>query len=53
MEPVFYLLLGQEIHYYNQTVLAIFPDLNIFVWSITICDFISRSALVQYFYIMC
>ena len=41
------------IHYCNQSVLAFVPDLNIFVLSITICDFILRSALVQYFSIMC
>ena len=36
----------QAIHYYNQSVLAIVPDLNIFVFSITIVTLISRSALV-------
>ena len=38
----------QEIHYCNQSVLAIVPDLNIFVFSITIFDLISRSALVRF-----
>ena len=38
---------SQKIHYCNQSVLAIFPDLNIFVFSITIFDLISRSALVR------
>ena len=40
------LYLSQTIHYYNQSVLAIVPGLNIFVFSITIFDLISRSALV-------
>ena len=35
------------IHYCNQLVLAIIPDLTIFFWSITIFDIISRSTLVQ------
>ena len=38
---------SHEIHYCNQSVLAIVPYLNIFVFSITIFDLISRSALVQ------
>ena len=38
---------SQAIHYCNQSVLAIFQDLNIFVFSITIVDLISRSALGQ------
>ena len=38
----------QKIHYCNQSVLAIVPDLNIFVFSITIVDLISRSALVRF-----
>ena len=44
---------SHTIQYCNQSVLAIVPDLNIFVWSITIFDLISRSALVQFFYITC
>ena len=39
---------SQIIHYCNQSVLAIVPDLNIFVFSITIFDLISRSALVRF-----
>ena len=38
---------SQAIHYCNQSVLAIVPDLNIFLFSIKIVDLISRSALVQ------
>ena len=38
----------QEIHYCNQSVLAIVPDLNIFVFSITIVDLILRSDLVRF-----
>ena len=38
----------QEIHYCNQSALAIVPDLNIFVFSITIFDTISISALVRF-----
>ena len=41
------------IHYCNQWVLAISPDLNIFIWSITMFDLILRSTLVQYFSITC
>ena len=37
----------QAIHYCNQSVLDIVTDLNVFVFSITIVDLISRSALVQ------
>ena len=37
---------SQAIHYCNQSVLEIVPDLNIFVFSITIADLISRIALV-------
>ena len=37
----------QAIHYCNQSVLAIFPDLNISVFIITIVDLISRSSLVR------
>ena len=40
---------SQEIHYCNQSVLATVPDLNIFIFSITIIDLISRSALIQSF----
>ena len=40
------LQLSKTIHYCTQSVLAIVPDLNIFVWSITIFDLILRSALV-------
>ena len=36
-----------KIHYCNQSVLAIVPDLNIFVFSITIFDLILRSTLVR------
>ena len=38
----------QAIHYCNQSVLAIVPDLNRFVFSIKIVDLISRSALVRF-----
>ena len=38
---------SQAINYCNQSVLAIVPDLNIFVFSITIDDLILRSALVR------
>ena len=41
---------SQTIHYCNQSVLAIVPDLNILVFSITIFDLILRSALVQFLY---
>ena len=44
---------SQKIHYFNQSVLAIVPDLNIFIWSIAIFDLIPRSALVQFFSIKC
>ena len=37
----------QKIHYCNQSLLAIVPDLKIFAFSITIVDLISRSALVR------
>ena len=40
---------SQLIHYCNQSVLAIVPDLNILVFIITTVDLISRSALVQFF----
>ena len=43
----------QTIQYCNQSVLAIVPDLNIFVWSVTIIVSICRSALVQFFSIIC
>ena len=39
---------SQEIHYCNQSVLVIVPDLNIFIFSIIIVDLISRSALVRF-----
>ena len=39
---------SQTIHYCNQSLLAIFPDLNIFVSGITIFDLILRSALVRF-----
>ena len=38
---------SQAIHYYNQSVLAIVPDLNIFIFSITVVDIILRSALAR------
>ena len=38
----------QTIHYYNQSVLAIVPNLNIFVFSISIIDIISRSAMIGF-----
>ena len=41
------------VHYSNQSVSAIVPDLNIFVWSIKIFDLISRSTLIEYFSITC
>ena len=44
---------SKTINYCNQSVLEILPDLNILVWSITIFDLISISALVQFFYITC
>ena len=39
---------SQIIHYCNQSLLVIVPELNIFVFSITISDLISRSALVRF-----
>ena len=39
---------SQTIHYCNQSVLAIFPDLNIFVFSFKIFDLISRSDMVRF-----
>ena len=50
---IFLLQPSQKINYCNQSVLAIVPDLNILIWSIVIFYFISRSALVQFFYITC
>ena len=41
---------SQTIHYCNQSVLEIVPDLNIFVFCITIFDLISRSAQ---FFLLC
>ena len=38
---------SQKIHYCNQSVLLIVPDLNILVFSITIFDLIFRSALAR------
>ena len=38
---------SQAIHYCNQSVLSIVPDLKILVFSITIVDLIYRIALVQ------
>ena len=38
----------QAIHYCNQSVLVIVPDLNIFIFSITIVDLISRNTLVWF-----
>ena len=38
----------QAIHYCNQSVLVIVPDLNIFVFIIMIVDLIFRSALVRF-----
>ena len=37
----------QAIHYCNQSVLEIVPDLNVSIFSITIVGIISRSALVR------
>ena len=44
----------QTIHYCNQSVLAIVPDLNIFVWSIKIFDLISRKrpSTVLFYYVV-
>ena len=39
---------SQAIHYCKKSVLAVVPYLIIFVFSITIIDLISRSALVQF-----
>ena len=39
---------SHTIHYCNQSVLEIFTDLNIFVFSITIFDLILRSDLVRF-----
>ena len=39
---------SQAIHHCNQSVLAIVPDLNIFIFSVTIFDLISRSALTRF-----
>ena len=38
---------SQAIHYCNQSVLAVFPDLNISVFIITIADIIFIIALVR------
>ena len=42
----------QIIYYCNLLLLVIVPYLNIIAWSITICDLILRSALVQLFHII-
>ena len=47
---IFLLQVSHTIHYCNQSVLAIVPDMNKFVFIITIFDLISRNALVQFFY---
>ena len=39
---------SHKIHYCNQSVLAIFPDLNILVFSTTVFDLIPSSALVRF-----
>ena len=39
---------SQTTHYCIQSVLAIVPDLNIFVFSLTIFDLILRSTLVRF-----
>ena len=52
-DVIFLLQTSLTLPWCNQSVLAIVPDLNIFVWSITIFGIISRSALVQYLSIMC
>ena len=39
---------SQIIHYCNQSVLAIVPDLNKFVFSSKIFDLVSKSALVRF-----
>ena len=39
---------SQTIHYCNQSVLSIVPDLNIFIFSIKSFDLISRSALILF-----
>ena len=46
---MFLLQTSQTIHYCNQSVFKNFPDLNIFVWSITIFISFKGSALVQFF----
>ena len=38
----------QTIHYYNQSVLAIVPDLTILVFRITIIDLIPRSSMIGF-----
>ena len=45
---IFLIQPSQAIHYCNQSVLVIVPDLNILVFSITIFDLILRSALVRF-----
>ena len=39
---------SQVIHYCNQSVLDIVPDLNIVIFSIKIVDLISRSTLIRF-----
>ena len=43
---------SQIIHYCNQSVLAIGPDMNVLVWSIKMFDIILRSTLVSFSSIM-
>ena len=40
---------SQKSYYCIQSVLAIVPDLNIFVWSITILDLILRRSMLHFF----
>ena len=40
---------SQTIHYCNQSILAIVPDLNIFGWSITIIDLTWKAPWYSYF----
>ena len=46
---IFLLQKSQTIQYFNQSVLAISPDLNIFVWSIMIFDLIFEAPLYRSF----
>ena len=45
---IFLIHQSQTIYYCNHSVLAIVPDLNILVFSITIFDLISRSTLLRF-----